>query len=136
MSNGSKQAIVDYLDYKQRGIWNPPDRSPPCNMPSRNCLRQTDSRGRVGTGLCQQHHGRRKPLRQHAGLSATGGNIVTDALHFEGSLYLYDALRKQGVDVRVVPPRDWRIPMADMEKAIDKDTRLVAISQRLLHQRI
>src|ERR1700677_223332 len=25
MSKGSRQAIVDYLDYKQRGIWTPPD---------------------------------------------------------------------------------------------------------------
>src|ERR1700721_1737868 len=25
MSNGSRQAVIDYLDYKQRGIGNPPD---------------------------------------------------------------------------------------------------------------
>lgn len=57
-----------------------------------------------------------------------GGNIVTDALHFEGSLYLYQALAKQGLDVRIIKPRDWRIPIADLEKVIDKKTTLVTLS--------
>jgi selenocysteine lyase/cysteine desulfurase len=56
------------------------------------------------------------------------GNVVTDALHFEGSLYLYESLRTQGVDVRVVKPRDWRIDLRDLEQAVDRNTRLVAIS--------
>jgi selenocysteine lyase/cysteine desulfurase len=53
---------------------------------------------------------------------------VTDALHFEGSLYLYGSLQRQGVDVRIVRPRDWRIELADLERAIDRNTQLVAIS--------
>ncbi|HEY5906985.1 MAG TPA: aminotransferase class V-fold PLP-dependent enzyme, partial [Vicinamibacteria bacterium] len=63
------------------------------------------------------------------GLARGQGNVVTDALHFEGSLYLYDSLRQQGVDVRVVKPRDWRIDLRDLEQAIDGNTRLVAVSQ-------
>lgn len=62
------------------------------------------------------------------GLPRGAGNVVTDALHFEGSLYLYDSLRAQGVDVRVVKPRDWRIDLRDLERALDRNTRLVAIS--------
>jgi selenocysteine lyase/cysteine desulfurase len=56
-------------------------------------------------------------------------NIVTDALHFEGSLYLYTELKKRGVDVRIVKPRGWTIDKADLEAAVDKNTRLIAVSQ-------
>jgi selenocysteine lyase/cysteine desulfurase len=62
------------------------------------------------------------------GLSSNTGNVVTDALHFEGSLILYGELQKRGLDVRLVRPRDWRIDLADMEKAIDRKTTLVAVS--------
>ena len=62
------------------------------------------------------------------GIPRGGGNVVTDALHFEGSLYLYGSLREQGMDVRVVRPREWRIELPDLEQAIDRNTRLVAVS--------
>lgn len=62
------------------------------------------------------------------GIPANTGNVVTDALHFEGSLILYGELRKRGLDLRIVQPRDWRIDMADMEKAVDAKTKLVAVS--------
>jgi selenocysteine lyase/cysteine desulfurase len=62
------------------------------------------------------------------GIPRGSGNVVTDALHFEGSLYLYGSLAKQGVDVRIVKPKDWRIDLADVERAIDQNTRLVAVS--------
>jgi selenocysteine lyase/cysteine desulfurase len=62
------------------------------------------------------------------GLPASGGNVVTDALHFDGSMYLYGSLKARGLDVRTVKPRDWRIDIRDMEKAVDKNTKLVAVS--------
>ena len=61
-------------------------------------------------------------------LPRTGGNVVTDALHFDGSLYMYQSMQQQGLDLRIVMPRDGAIHLADMEKVIDKNTRLVAIS--------
>jgi selenocysteine lyase/cysteine desulfurase len=60
--------------------------------------------------------------------SGLAGNVVTDALHFEGSLILYGELQKRGLDVRLVKPRDWRIDPADVEKAVDRRTKLVAVS--------
>jgi len=63
------------------------------------------------------------------GLPQSGGNVVTDALHFDGSMYLYGSLKSQGLDVRIVKPRDWRIEIADMEKVVDRKTKLVALSQ-------
>ena len=62
------------------------------------------------------------------GLTSNTGNVVTDALHFEGSLILYGELQKRGLDVRLVRPRDWRIDPSDMEKVVDRKTRLVAVS--------
>jgi selenocysteine lyase/cysteine desulfurase len=61
-------------------------------------------------------------------LPRSGGNVVTDALHFEGSLYQYGELAKQGLEVRIVRPRDWRIDVRDLEKRIDGKTKLVAVS--------
>src|ERR1039457_5114148 len=63
------------------------------------------------------------------GLPQSGGNVVTDALHFDGSMYLYGSLKSQGLDVRIVNPREWRIEIADMEKVADRKTKLVALSQ-------
>ncbi len=62
------------------------------------------------------------------GIPRIGGNVVTDALHFEGSTFLYRSLEKQGLDLRVVMPRDWRITLNDLDKVIDKNTKLVALS--------
>jgi selenocysteine lyase/cysteine desulfurase len=56
------------------------------------------------------------------------GNIVTDALHYESSTYLYRSLQAQGHDVRFVLPRLGRIELADLDKVIDRNTRLVAVS--------
>ena len=61
-------------------------------------------------------------------LPSQGGNIVTDALHFEGSLILYGELQKRGLDVRLVRPREWRIQLDDLETVIDHNTKLVAVS--------
>jgi selenocysteine lyase/cysteine desulfurase len=62
------------------------------------------------------------------GIPGADGNVVTDALHFEGSLYHYQSLQKKGLDVRMVVPRDGRIDLKDMERVIDRKTKLVAVS--------
>jgi selenocysteine lyase/cysteine desulfurase len=62
------------------------------------------------------------------GLPASGGNVVTDALHFEGALIHLQALKQQGLDVRMVLPRDWRIELKDLERVVDKKTKLVELS--------
>src|SRR5690349_14190103 len=57
------------------------------------------------------------------------GNVVTDALHFESALMHLLELKKKGLDVRIVKPTaDGRIDLRDMEKMIDKQTRLVEVS--------
>ena len=61
-------------------------------------------------------------------LARKGGNIVIDELHFTTSLYMYKELEKKGVELRVVKHRNWAIDVNDMDKAIDRNTRLVSLA--------
>lgn len=56
------------------------------------------------------------------------GNIVTNDLHFNGSLHNLIGLKQQGRDVRIVKAKNWQIPLEDMEAAIDDNTALVCIT--------
>ncbi|MGE0816309.1 MAG: aminotransferase class V-fold PLP-dependent enzyme [Vicinamibacterales bacterium] len=62
------------------------------------------------------------------GLTPGRDNVVTDALHFEGALVHLMERKKRGLDVRVVMPRDGRVHLADLERAIDRNTKLVEVS--------
>jgi selenocysteine lyase/cysteine desulfurase len=62
------------------------------------------------------------------------GNVVTDGLHFEGALLHLMELKKQGLDVRVVKPtKEYRIDFKDLEKAVDKNTRLIEVSSASMY---
>ncbi|MEH6696004.1 MAG: aminotransferase class V-fold PLP-dependent enzyme [Hyphomonas sp.] len=61
-------------------------------------------------------------------LPKTGAKVVTDTLHFFGSFPLYGELEKSGCEVTWVQPRDGRISLEDMDKAITPGTRLVSLS--------
>jgi selenocysteine lyase/cysteine desulfurase len=61
-------------------------------------------------------------------------NVVTDALHFEGALLHLQALQQRfGLDLRVVMPRDWRIDLKDLERVVDKKTKLIEVSLVAMH---
>lgn len=57
-----------------------------------------------------------------------GGRIVTDDLHYLGSLPTYAELTKRGMEVVTLRARDGRIEIDAFEKAITANTRLVSIS--------
>lgn len=57
-----------------------------------------------------------------------GRNIVTNDMHFSGSLHHLVGLLRAGVDVRIVRGREWDVSLEDMAAAIDDDTALVAIT--------
>jgi len=61
-------------------------------------------------------------------LAKRGGNVVLDELHFETSLYMYKSLEAKGLQLRVVKHRDWAIDLKDMDRAIDRNTRLVSMA--------
>jgi selenocysteine lyase/cysteine desulfurase len=63
------------------------------------------------------------------GYPAEKGRIVTDGLHFFGSFYTYEELKKSGVDVVTLPMiKDGRIDYDAMAAAVNGKTKLIAIS--------
>jgi selenocysteine lyase/cysteine desulfurase len=57
------------------------------------------------------------------------GNVVTDALHHDGSLYMYLSLASDDLEVRIVKPdSDGKMPVEKIVAAIDGNTLLVATS--------
>lgn len=61
-------------------------------------------------------------------LAKRGGNVVLDELHFTSSLYMYKSLEARGLELRIVKHRDWAIRLDDMQRAIDRNTRLVSLA--------
>jgi selenocysteine lyase/cysteine desulfurase len=61
-------------------------------------------------------------------LAKRGGNVVIDELHFTTSLYMYKELEKKGVELRIIKHRNWAIDVNDIDKAIDRNTRLVSLA--------
>lgn len=73
-------------------------------------------------------------ITQALGLPQSGGRVVTDALHFTGSFYMYEQYKARGVDVvTVAMDAGCRISLADLDRAIVPGTRLVAISHVSLY---
>jgi len=69
------------------------------------------------------------------GLPESGGRVVTDALHFVGSFYMYEQYRvKNGLDVVTVNmDAEYRVTLAALDSAITSGTKLVAISHVSLY---
>lgn len=65
---------------------------------------------------------------------ATDANVVTDWLHFDGALVHLLELQRRGLDVRVVKPtRDYRIDLHDIERVMDRKTKLVELSSTTMY---
>ena len=54
--------------------------------------------------------------------------VVTDSFHYSPSLIIYGELAKRGMPLSVIAPRRGVIERADIEDAIEADTRLIAVS--------
>ena len=129
MSRGSRAQVDAYLAYKEGRIWPPPDLIDHLQTSVRQHFATLINADVREIAYVNSTTAGETMLVGSLGLPDKGGNIVTDALHFEGSLYMYGALQKQGMDVRCVRPTpDWRIDLKDMERVIDDKTRLVAVS--------
>ncbi len=57
-----------------------------------------------------------------------GRNVVTNDMHFSGSLHNYLGLRRLGLDVRIVRADEWDVSAERMAAAIDRNTALVAVT--------
>ncbi|SEC10554.1 aminotransferase class V-fold PLP-dependent enzyme [Terriglobus roseus] len=134
LSNSARKATESYLDYKARGVFNQTSLTSPTSIAVRQGFASLINAHADEVAFVNSTTAGENLVVAALGLTrpATSGpqpNIVTDAMHFEGSLYLYSELRKRGVDVRIVKPRGWVIDRADIERAVDKNTRLIAVSQ-------
>jgi selenocysteine lyase/cysteine desulfurase len=128
LSLGAKKAIVEYLDYKASGGGSEPQYSGQQQDKVKQLYAKLIGARSSEISFVPSTLAGENLIVAALGLPAAGGNIVTDALHFEGSLYLYGELKRQGLDVRMVRPKDGRIALRDLEKQIDKNTKLVAVS--------
>ena len=61
-------------------------------------------------------------------IQESGGNVVTNDLHYGGSLSNYRARKERGLDVRIVKHKDYTIDFRDWEEAIDRRTKLVSLA--------
>ncbi|WP_333586568.1 aminotransferase class V-fold PLP-dependent enzyme, partial [Phenylobacterium sp.] len=129
MPLAAQAALSDYLAYKTRAA-----DAPALDMGAIE-TRAVESFGRlVGArpeelALIQSTTMGENLVLQALGLPAAGGKIVTDALHFFGSYYTYGRLAEAGMEVVTLPmTADGRTDLEAMARAIDGQTRLVAIS--------
>ncbi|MGH8248509.1 MAG: aminotransferase class V-fold PLP-dependent enzyme [Gammaproteobacteria bacterium] len=66
-------------------------------------------------------------------LGETKGNVVIDDLHYQASKFMYRMLEKEGlIELRVVRHSErngsWAVQAEEMERAIDKNTKLVSLA--------
>jgi selenocysteine lyase/cysteine desulfurase len=127
MSRASAEAVKEYLDFRQ------------ANGNSRPDFRTGwDEVKKMYAGLINADPGEiawipgtmagENMIVNGLGIPGSKARIVTDALHFDGSLYMYSELARQGADVHVITPRNNRIWPDQIEAAITPGTRLVAVS--------
>jgi selenocysteine lyase/cysteine desulfurase len=133
LSIAARKATEEYLEYKSRGIWNQNGLTSPTSILVRESFAKLINATSDEVAFVQSTTTGENLAVSALGLTQPGNfNIVTDALHFEGSLYLYSELKNRGIDVRIVKPHitdeGWSIEKADIEKAVDKNTRLIAVS--------
>lgn len=62
------------------------------------------------------------------GILGSDRNLVTNDLHFSGSLHNLVGMRDQGTDVRIVRAQDWSVSADQMAEQIDHQTGLVCIT--------
>lgn len=121
-------AVREYLDYKERGAFPDDYRLFELAERPRAAFAKLINASPQEIALTQSTSMGENLIVSGLGIPGGRGNIVTDVLHHEGSLYMYSSLASRDLEVRIARPRDWRIDIADLERLIDKDTRLVAIS--------
>lgn len=58
-----------------------------------------------------------------------GDNVVLADVEYPSLVYAWTRLAERGVEIRVVPTRNWVLDLDDLRARVDRRTRLVAVSQ-------
>ena len=128
IGRGAIRAVRRYLDYKASGGGQSPDYAAELQDHAKQLFATLINAKPTEVSFIPSTTVGENLVAAALDLPRSGGNVVTDALHFEGSLYQYGELAKQGLDVRIARPRDWRIDLRDLDRLIDSRTKLVAVS--------
>ena len=128
VSRGARATIEDYLDYKSFST----DRSYPYGeVRDRILANYAALIGADADEICfvQSTTVGENLVFRALDIPDKPARVVTDELHFIGSLPTYSELAKRGMDVVTVRASDeGSVDLADFEKAIDEETRLVSVS--------
>lgn len=126
VSHGAHAAIDNYLRYR---MLDPAVPSPPFNEAKLRAkfARLVNADDDDIAFVTSTTAGEQMVLRG-LGLPSAGAHIISDELHFFGSLPLYEEMARQGASVSWLKARDGRIELDDLRRALRADTRLVALS--------
>jgi len=129
MSRGAMQAAQKYLDFKAHGFGASATFGMELQQKVRAAFAQLiDAKAEEISFVPSTMVGENLVVN---GLDfSSGANVVTDSLHFEGSHYMYGELaRTRGLEVRTVQAKNnHRIDLDDLDRAMDRKTKLVAVS--------
>lgn len=128
LSRSAMSAVRAYLDFKASGGMEAPDYSARQQRQVKEQFARLINAQPSEISFTPSTSAGENAVVSALGLTASGAKVVTDALHFEGSLYMYGELAKRGLKLEIVRPRNWRITLEDLDRAITRDTKLVAIS--------
>jgi selenocysteine lyase/cysteine desulfurase len=130
MSRGAMQAAQKYLDFKAHGFGAYAAYGMELQQKVRTSFAQLiGAKAEEISFVPSTMVGENLVVNGLLDFSGGGANVVTDSLHFEGSHYMYGELaRTRGLEVRTVAAKNNRIDLDDLDRAIDRKTRLVAVS--------
>ena len=128
ISAGATRAVQQYLEYKATGGGGAADYGSELQNSARQQFAKLINAKPAEVSFVPSTTVGENLVASAIDLPRSGGNVVTDALHFEGSLYQYGELAKQGLELRIARPREWRIDLKDLDRLIDSKTKLVALS--------
>jgi len=127
MSKGSRHSIQRFLDERMQN-----GKAPGYDMAAdrKTCMDQfakmmnvdADELAWIPSTLVGENH-----IVNSLRIPGSGARVVTDAYHFEGSLFLYGELAKQGLDLTIIRPKNMGIDLDEMDAAITPGTKLVAV---------
>jgi selenocysteine lyase/cysteine desulfurase len=126
---GAIRAVQQYLDYKASGGGAGADYGGNLQARAKDLFAKLINAKTAEVAFVPSTTVGENLVANSLNLPRTGGNVVTDALHFEGSLYQYGELAKQGLELRIArPDKNWRITLDALDRLIDRKTKLVAVS--------
>ena len=127
LSRGARHAIDRYLDYKTYATDSNYSNSAVYNRNLENYAQLINANVDEIAYVQSTTVGENLVLKA-LNIPDGGGRIVSDDLHYLGSLPTYNQLIKRGMDVVTIRAKDGRIDMDAFEKVITANTRLVSIS--------